>query len=850
METDRMAKHSLTRWTLAATGLLVALGIAAATGCHSGPRPGEVQDEAMLAGRSADSFHHADEDYFHDMDNGVALTPDEIRGRNMWLVWSGGNDRFWDGLTTTTFGAFDLLKIVSSAPELGFTRATRWNELGLVNEPCFDKASGPDPKRFGLWLDVRRADCPADPFENEARYPGVKIGARGVAKMPDGSTLPVGSFYGYATGIAGLRLFPNPKFDEAAAARWDAKRYYGDPSYYNDRNLVRPYRVGMSCGFCHVGPSPIHPPADPAAPQWANLSSSVGAQYMWVDRLFIVNSGKPEGQKNFMYQLAHTFRPGSMDTSLISTDGINNPRTMNAVYDFPSRMGIAARIGDEKLAGGGLDNRQFQDFPSPAALRVFFTRPDAVKTPHVLKDGADSVGLLGALNRVYLNIGLFSEEWLLHFNAVLGGKAITPIAIATAERNSSYWKATEAGTYDTALFFLKAAQPDRLKDAPGGADYLKADDAVLAHGKDVFADTCARCHSSKAPPLPDTLKLDAKACAGANYLACFKRYWAYTQTDAYKAAMRQVVQAPDFLQGNYLSTDARIPATLLRTNACSPLATNALGGNIWDNFSSQSYKELPAVGTITITNPLTGAPMPYAMPGGGRGYTRVPSLISVWSTAPYLLNNSVGTFSPDPSVASRMKMFDASIQQMLWPERRQRDAVFGDRVLGTIDRTTQRSQIFIPAGYLPKALQPLQGLHRFLPSWVDAGGDVTLDKIPKGVPVGLLSNLILPSETDTEMQAGARVDDITALVLDLQADLLKAPADATDDQLMQTFRNLGPRLLKLSKCPDLVVNRGHYFGTTQFNRQDGLSDDEKAFGHEPELTDADRQALIEFLKTF
>ena len=187
-----MPKHSRTRWTLAASGLVVALAIVAVTACQSGPKPGAVQDEALQAGRTAESFNHADEDYFHDMDNGLALTPDEIKGRNMWLVWSGGNDRFWDGLTATTFGAFDLLKIVSSHPELGFTRANRWANLGLVNEPCFGAASGPDPKRFGLWLDVRRTDCPADPFENEAKYPGVKIGARGTAKMPDGSTLPVG----------------------------------------------------------------------------------------------------------------------------------------------------------------------------------------------------------------------------------------------------------------------------------------------------------------------------------------------------------------------------------------------------------------------------------------------------------------------------------------------------------------------------------------------------------------------------------------------------------------------------------------------------------------------------------
>jgi hypothetical protein len=57
-------------------------------------------------------------------------------------------------------------------------------------------------------------------------------------------------------------------------------------------------------------------------------------------------------------------------------------------------------------------------------------------------------------------------------------------------------------------------------------------------------------------------------------------------------------------------------------------------------------------------------------------------------------------------------------------------------------------------------------------------------------------------------------------------------------------------LLKLSKCPDFVVNRGHYFGTAKFNDTDGLSDDEKAFGTEPVLSEEDKRALIEFIKTF
>ena len=124
---------------------------------------------------------------------------------------------------------------------------------------------------------------------------------------------------------------------------------------------MRPYRVGMSCGFCHIGPSPVKPPADPNAPKFENLSSSVGAQYMWVDRLFIHNANKPDGQKNYMFQLAHTYRPGTMYTSLVSTDSINNPRTMNAVYDFVARMDLARRLGQEKLAGGELDNKQFND---------------------------------------------------------------------------------------------------------------------------------------------------------------------------------------------------------------------------------------------------------------------------------------------------------------------------------------------------------------------------------------------------------------------------------------------------------------------------------------------------------
>ena len=182
------------------------------------PEPGTVKDEAMRAGRTAASFPAADEDYFEDMDGGykrasdasVKLDVNEVRGRNTWIVWTGGNDRFWDYMANNTFGAFDLLKIVSSNPRVGYckdpdekkpdygnnyvkyrydydesksylvskyselteaeckkggfewytpNRSNRFYWYGLVNEPCFEQATGPD--EYGLWLDRRKKDCPA-----------------------------------------------------------------------------------------------------------------------------------------------------------------------------------------------------------------------------------------------------------------------------------------------------------------------------------------------------------------------------------------------------------------------------------------------------------------------------------------------------------------------------------------------------------------------------------------------------------------------------------------------------------------------------------------------------------------
>jgi hypothetical protein len=790
------------------TGALFSLALLALSlgSCKKGAVSGEVQDEALQAGRAADSLVAADEDYFHDMDRGESLSKDEIKGRNNWIVFSGGNDKFWDYMGRNSFGALDYLKTLSSHKLVGYGRHNRWNYLGLVNEPCFEEATGPDPKRFGLWLDKRKANCPADPFENEEKYPGVKIGARG-------GTVPIGSHYGYASGVVGLRLFPNPDFDEKAAKHWDAKRFYEDKDYYDDKNLIRPYRVGMSCGFCHVGPSPVRPPANPEEPQWENLASNPGAQFFWTDRVFFWR----KDDSSFVYQLFHTYLPGTLDTSFVSSDNINNPRTMNAVYHVMARAQNSKRW-KEKLVGGQLLNKQFGDFERTKALSDLFEKPDTVAAARVLKDGSDSVGILGALNRVYLNIGLFSEEWLTHFRPLIGGKKISPILIADLQKNSSYWNANVQQTPDVALFFLKTAKPDYLKDAPGGAKLLAAGAGKLPRGKVVFAENCSRCHSSKQPPICEF----GQPCKPGQVLE---------NSAAYFEWMRNEVQKPDFLEDNFLSSEKRIPVTETGINACSPSATNSIAGNIWDNFSSQTFKELPAVGSVTVYNPADATPMTFTLGGGGRGYTRPASLVSLWSTAPFLQNNSVGTFNPSPSVEARMASFNDSIQQMLWPEKRARDPKLGDNVPGDhpkipgpsyIQRTTQRSWIKISTGYLPDALKGILGLFD--------KDVIAIGPIPAGTPVALLSNLDLtPAADETPVQTLERQKQLLALVKRMIADLKKVQ-DKDDEEVRNVFRPLVPDLMKLSKCPDYVINKGHYFGSN--------------------LSDDDKYALIEFLKTF
>lgn len=704
----------------------------------------------QTAAPPAPAFPQAARDYFTDMDDGMPLTPAQIRGRDTWLMWSAGNDAFWDYLARRSFGAFDLLKVLDSRG-----RAARFATYGLMNEPGFKQAAAPD--QFGLWLDVP-----------DGSHDG-SVAADYSEAFPKEDFLRV---YGRASGIVGLRLFPNPDFDAVAQRKWNAAKFYNDPAYARDKSLIRPYRVGMACAFCHVGPHPLHPPADPEHPAWRNLSSNIGAQYLKAAGVFVL----PKQENNFLFQVVNSMPPGTVDTSALATDNINNPRNMNAIYNVGTRLKIGAV---ERLAGGNLD--------LPGTEKE-------MPVPHVLKDGADSVGILGALTRVYVSIGSDYEEWTQHFNLLVGGKTQTPYPVALAKKNSDYFRGTLARMDDLADFFVAVSAPHPLAKAEGGAAFLQDDAKTVARGQEVFADTCAACHVSynKMPAPPEGVTRDTAA-------------WdAWTQSADFKASMLAAERSPDFLTDNYLSTDRRYPITKIGTNACAPLASNALAGHVWDNFSSQTYKDLPSIGSIGVNDPFTGAMRPYQMPGGGRGFERAPSLISIWASAPYLHNNSIGTATGDPSVKGRMAAYRDAMEKLLWPQKR-----LG---LSSIYRTTQTSYLYIEKSYLPKLLfDALQAKGLGM-----AGDDnaLQLGPIPKGTPVNLIANL------DLEFSLG-KLSDFTALALKLN-DALRDIRDRKLDDAAAAARlkEVAPELLALSKCPDFVTDRGHLFGT-------GLPDDDK-----------------------
>lgn len=592
------------------------------------------------------------------------LTEAENQGRCTWYLWTGGNEKFYNALKQKTNGAVNLLSLIDSRQH-----DERFSRIGAINDPGCEKATAPD--EYGLWLD----NC-SDP---------------------------------HSTGVMGLRKFANPNF---VAANWDALRYGQEP------NMEPPYRIGLTCGVCHIAFNPLNPPQDPNKPLWENLVAALGNQYLEEGRLFAA-SLQPD---DFRWHVINAQQPGTSDTSRISNDHINNPNTINPIFNLRDRPRYPEVMNDGSI--------------------------QAVN--HILKDGADSTGVANASLRVYVNIGTCGDYWMTRHDVIQGRTQQQPFDIDTARKTCEDWRNTEARMPD-AESFLETIEPMYLADAPGGNALLTKDEKVLERGKIAFANSCASCHSSKQPPKEIAINPE-KA-----------KQW-YLQS----------VLSSDFLDGNFLSDDKRYPITLIGTNAARALGTNAKFGHLWEQFSSKTYKQLPSPGKLTLENPFdTDKPIEFEVPGGGTGYYRTPSLVNAWATAPFFHNNSLGKYTKDPSVAGRVNAYTDAMEKLLWSEKRE----------GIIKRTTTDSALRLPLGIrIP---------------------------IPQGTPVNLLANL----------DQRNLISKIASREFLEKIDLSGKP--------QQKLTNL---LLQVSQSPDFIEDKGHPFGW--------------------ELSDEDKKALIEFVKTF
>ena len=719
-------------------------------------------------------------------------TPEQRRGRDTWIFWTGGNEKFFR-LGTRLGGrigvSIEYYRLLDSRD-----RETRFERLGLIDEPNCRAATGPD--QYGLWFDEWRSDPygvnrPGAPEDPKA-YPDVTV-------------------FGEPTGVIGLRKFRNPAFDPGAWGRnGGAEGYFRAP----DR-VEPPYLIGMTCAFCHMGFHPQRPPADPVNPRWDNLAANLGNQYLHEGRIFFgsgkivygdQNNGRGLGDEDFLHHLGETQERGTSETSRLSYDFINNPNVINSIFYLHSRPSFR-----ETLNG-----------PVVVELRKI-TRPGdpLPAVHHILKDGADSQGIPAASIRVYVNIGMYGEYWVTRlWNPLRPKDPQRPFEIEVAARNSRDWQDTLRRMPDLEAY-LATYTPMRLEEIQEAVDkgyvipdsFKDSDDPqkrarwrIVERGRAVFADQCARCHSSKQPD--DTIRRDPERV---------------------RAFFRAEVMKDDFLRDNALTDDVRYPVSELRTNAARALATNAIRGHIWEDFSSPEYKDLPAAGPLTLYNPPDPSHLlTWQPPAGGRGYYRTASLVNIWATAPFLHNNSVGAFPGDlglpaeewPTVDSRLRAFDDAIEKLLNPQRRAGLATIkrvqrGDTNLylrlqqllerlpevqaieglaGRVDQFLQRIDLLNLRGHLPEAPHMEVAL-RF--------------PVPAGTPINLLANIHVNNA------AGAALQFVRYKLARKLGD--RRGADRALDAL-----------LHLSECPDLVEDHGHEYGS--------------------ELSQDDKQALIEYLK--
>jgi hypothetical protein len=634
-------------------------------------------------------------------DGAKGLNPSEANGREIWYKATGGNGRFHTYVFQQRMGVLiDWYRVLNS-PE----REDRFKAWGLINDPdcCTPGTAG--CKATSLEETYGFDWCPGD--EDLLRFVG-KGGYRDPAcdlKDPEGlgnRQDPCDLAFGTSTGALGLRKFPNPRFDAekwrklngGKAGTWAGydKKLSDNPAraidsrtnHILDGSIEPPFYVGMACGACHISFNPLKPPKDATHPKWENLIGAIGNQYTRPSEI-MASGMSPDSPE---WQIFSHARPGTVDTSAVPNDGVHNPGTMNAILNtsqrptFPGESIPKWRRVDSCAAGASEDACWCEPGKSGKCWRKS-TETEAVQ--HLLKGGEDSIGLKEAVQRVYFNIGVCSEEcWVNHltdFRQIDPNQrnfGQTPFDIGQCRRDCPNFRAIEDRLVDLEAFLVsKEARAADLSAAldtnhdglvdklEKGSEFKEFGFGVgsVARGKAVFARNCARCHSSQPEPGENT---DFRKANGKD------------------ASLRE----------DWMGSDKATPVSEVGTFECRGLHSNHMEGHVWQEYGSETYRA------------RAGDPNLQNLSGGGRGYYRNISLLSAWAFAPFMHNNAIGPEvcgnpankrndfyrSPyvdqsgapldpakappcvpyDPSVMGRFRLYEKSMQDLLNPDQRVR----------------------------------------------------------------------------------------------------------------------------------------------------------------------------------
>ncbi|PTU31293.1 hypothetical protein [Stenotrophobium rhamnosiphilum] len=475
----------------------------------------------------------------------------------------------------------------------------------------------------------------------------------------------------HSSGVLGYRkYFADPTKDSTGKVVFDpaSSPYQADELKKNKRFII-----GHPCVQCHVSFDPTNPPADPNSPKWENINALIGNQHINQPTMFF--QGAPADSLARMALQAG--RRGTIDTSLVANDFQNNPGTQNNIMDFHNRRVFTEMMKD------------------PITGEI---KPG--RTQHVLKGGEDTVGDHLALIRVYVNIGMCTEEcWAPNFpepGALFGDKTSQrPFRIKQCAKDCDAWNYADAKMDDLAAFLVTGGPTYlmRAKDVDGTPGTQMIDTALVPKGRKIFARECAGCHSSLVAP--ENVRNDKAALERfyAGHVFGKEDYWQIEFSEAErnspefqakymgkdksgKLRPKQFAEKDVFGQ-DWLGSDELTAFNIIGTNSCRALHDNHSQGHIFEEFSSEDYKKRASPGVVPqvinrMIPGLGGMKVGERKIEGGPGYLRNISLLSVWATAPFLHNNAIGevTFlkdgkTLDASVRGRVKQFEIAYDELM-----------------------------------------------------------------------------------------------------------------------------------------------------------------------------------------